>query len=131
MKNIFYSIFAFSAIVLFCSCDKDPVEKDASIIGTWKLIQVTTPEGIETGDEGVSEIFYFGEDGNGYYQVIDDRYDSKDYFQYKRVENTLTLTYNASRIKIYSITKLSKSELNLYYTDKGDNWSETWIFRKE
>lgn len=130
MKNLFYSIFAFSAIVFFCSCDKDDVEKNASIIGTWKLISVTTPEGIETGDEGVSEFFYFGEDGNGYYQVIDDRYDDKDHFRYERVENTLTLDYT-SRVRIFSITKLNKSELSLYYTDKEDDWSETWNFKKE
>jgi lipoprotein len=130
MKNLFYSIFTFFVIVLFCSCDKkDSVEKNATIIGTWKLISVITPEGTETGDEGVDEIFYFGEDGSGYYQAIDG-YDYKDNFRYERVENTLTITYS-SHEKQFNITKLNKSDLNLYYIDKEDNWSETWILKKQ
>ena len=140
MKNLFYSIFTFFVIVLFCSCDKkdsNPIDENATIIVTCKLISVITPNGTETGDEGVDEIFYFGEDGSGYYQVIDG-YDSKDNFRYERVENTLTMTYSSHK-KQFNITKLNESELNLYYIGKNidwntgeeEDWNETWILKRE
>ncbi len=137
-----------SLLMVACSKDDNKVEKDA-LVNTWEL---TYNEGFEADDEGreewsgapkelgIGETYTFKADGTGtevyveYDQSGNEIHNSTNNFRWSFNDNNNTLSLNSYDTEVYTVEKLTSSEMILVQHEKENNgyeYFDKYTFRKK